>query len=170
MLHFPTTDRDFEEALRFLSDKMPDAKDLPKPTLLHSVRVGVYLYNHGYESTICVAGLLHDLVEDSEVTVKDIAKEFGRDVADIVKANTKNEELPEDIRYDELMKACIQSGENASIVKAADIIDNLTTYRKMQSELGMQNMLRFGSTLLKLRPQEYNDRIFVELEDLLTNN
>ena len=41
MIGFPQTDRDFEQALRFLSDNMPDANDLPKPTLLHSTRVGI---------------------------------------------------------------------------------------------------------------------------------
>ena len=169
MLHFPQSDRDFEQALRYLSEKMPDANNLPKPTLLHSVRVGLYLYNHGYDSSLCIAGLLHDLVEDSDVSLDDIEQNFGKEVSFIVDANTKNETLPEEKRYDELLKRCIESGEEASIVKAADIIDNIITYRKIKSDEGITNMLRFGKRLLELKPASYTDKIFQELEVLLTD-
>lgn len=99
MLHFPQSDQDFEQALRFLSEKMPDADKLPKPTLLHSVRVGISLYNGGYNSSICIAGLLHDLVEDSEVSLDDIEQRFGKKVSVLVGANTKNEKFPEEKMY-----------------------------------------------------------------------
>jgi len=167
MINFPSTDRDVEEALRFLSKNMPDAERLEKPTLLHSVRVGVYLYNHGYERSIVLAGLLHDLIEDSTVTAKEIANDFGNDVADLVKANTKNENLPKENRYEELLQRCVQDGEQASIVKAADIIDNLITYRKINSEEGINNMLQFGTILLKLKPKDYTDKIFEELDSVM---
>jgi (p)ppGpp synthase/HD superfamily hydrolase len=167
MLHFPQLDRDFEQALRFLSEKMPDANNLPKPTLLHSTRVGIYLHNHGYNSSICIAGLLHDLVEDSDVSLDDIEQSFGKEVAVLVDANTKDEELPEGKTYEELLKKCIESGEDASIVKAADIIDNLITYRKIHSDEGIANMLRFGKILLELKPVSYTDKIFQELAEVL---
>ena len=167
MIDFPLTDRDFEEASRFLSEKMPDANDLPKPTLLHSIRVGIYLYNHEYSSSVCIAGLLHDLVEDSDVTIEDIENKFGYDVAQLVKANTKNEELPKEKIYEELLKRCIESGEEASIIKAADIIDNLNTYRRIKSAEGIQNMLNFKTILLKIKPKGFNDRIFQELQEML---
>ncbi len=169
MLQFPSSDRDFEQALRYLSEHMPDANKLPKPTLLHSVRVGVYLYNHGYNSSICIAGLLHDLVEDAEVNLDDTEQRFGKEVAFLVDANTKNEDLPEEKRYEALLKRCIDSGEEASIVKAADIIDNLITYRKIKSDEGIANMLRFGKTLLGLKPSSYTDKIFQELDEIINN-
>lgn len=167
MVGFPQTDRDFEQALRFLSEKMPDANDLPKPTLFHSVGVGMYLHNHGYNSSICIAGLLHDLVEDSDVTIESIQNMFGKDVAQLVKANTKNEELSEEKKYEELLKRCVESGEEASIIKAADIIDNLNTYRRIKSDEGIQNMLNFGTILLEIKPKEFNDKIFQQLQEML---
>jgi (p)ppGpp synthase/HD superfamily hydrolase len=167
MVDFPLTDRDFEEAVRFLSEKMPDVNDLPKPTLLHSIRVGIYLYNHKYSSSVCIAGLLHDLIEDSDVTIENIENKFGSNIALLVKANTKNEDLPEEKRYEELLKRCIESGENASIIKAADIIDNLNAYRKIKSDEGIKNMLNFGTILLEIKPKRFNDRIFQELQEML---
>ncbi len=167
MLHFPSTDRDFETAIRFLASKMPDASSLEKPTLLHSVRVGIYLYNHGYDTHICIAGLLHDLIEDADVTAQEIASDFGNETAELVKVNTKNESLPKENRYEELLQRCVQHSEQASIVKAADIIDNLITYRRIKSEEGIGNMLHFGTVLLQLKPKNYTDKIFEELESLL---
>ena len=167
MIGFPLTDRDFEQALRFLSDHMPDANDLPKPTLLHSTNVGIYLHNQAYDSSICIAGLLHDLIEDSDVTIEDIESNFGKEVASIVKANTKNGELSEEKRHEEVLKRCIETSEAASIVKAADIIDNLITYRKFKIDEGVQNMLHFAAILLELKPKEYTDKIFYRLQEIL---
>lgn len=167
MSDFPSTDNDFEKALRYLSQEMPDTKVLLKPTLLHSTRVGIYLYNQGYKSSICIAGLLHDLVEDSTVTIEDIETNFGKEVAKIVSTNTKKEELNENIKYNELLKRCIESGEDAAIVKSADIIDNLITYRKIKSDKGIRNMLNFANILLGLKPKEYSDKIFQNLQEML---
>lgn len=66
-----------------------------------------------------------------------------------------------------LKKKCIQSSEEASIVKAADIIDNLITYRKINSEEGVANMLKFGKILLELKPSTYTDKIFQKLAEIL---
>ena len=110
---------------------------------------------------------MHDLIEDSEITIKDIESKFGNDVALIVKANTKNEDLHEEERYEELLKRCIETSEAASIVKAADIIDNLITYRRIKSDEGIQNMLNFGAILLGLKPVNYTDKIFNKLKELI---
>lgn len=56
----------------------------PKPVIFHSVQVGVHLYNHDYESDIVIAGILHDVVEDSETTVAEIEERFGSRVAQLV--------------------------------------------------------------------------------------
>lgn len=162
MIDFPLTDRDFEQALRFLAEKMPDANDLPKPTLLHSIRVGVFLYNQSYPISICIAGLLHDLVEDSGVTIEEIEVMFGKDVSELVSANTKKD----NVSYEEFLKDCVLSGESAAIVKAADIMDNLSTYRRNNIDVGVQNMLRFGKILLEIKPETYKDKLFEELEKL----
>ncbi len=158
-------DNDFETAVRFLSKHMPKAEDLEKPTLLHSLRVGVYLFQKGYSKEICIAGLLHDLIEDSKISKEDISNEFGEEIANLVKANTKNENIKN--KYEDLITRCIELGENALIIKAADIIDNFNYYSKISNAGGLSYVHEIGELLFKLKPTNYNDKIFEELKVVL---
>ncbi len=69
--------------------------------------------------------LLHDTIEDTEITYSDIKNEFGVAVADGVLALTKNSELPKPKRMlDSLARIKLQPVE-ISMVKLADRITNL---------------------------------------------
>lgn len=158
-------DNDFENAIRFLSSNMPKAEDLEKPTLFHSLRVGVYLYQQGYGKDVCIAGLLHDLIEDSETTKEIISKEFGESIANLVDANTKKENIEN--KYEDLITRCIDAGEDALILKAADIIDNYYYYTKVSNDEGLSYVHMIGKLLLKQIPTDFSDKIFKELKLLL---
>jgi (p)ppGpp synthase/HD superfamily hydrolase len=54
------------------------------PYLTHVVAVALILDRAGFEEDVVIAGLLHDLVEDTPTTLQDIETQFGRDVADLV--------------------------------------------------------------------------------------
>jgi (p)ppGpp synthase/HD superfamily hydrolase len=54
------------------------------PFILHPLEVGVLLRNRGYDDEVVAAGLLHDLVEDTDATLGDIRERFGDRVADLV--------------------------------------------------------------------------------------
>jgi (p)ppGpp synthase/HD superfamily hydrolase len=41
------------------------------------MRVGSYLFLHGYSEEICVAGLLHDVLEDTPISEENIGMIFG---------------------------------------------------------------------------------------------
>ena len=61
--------------------------------IIHPVCVACRLAElHVGPATIC-AGLLHDVVEDTNYTYEDVYKEFGKDVADIVDGVTKVNQL-----------------------------------------------------------------------------
>ena len=55
----------------------------------HSIAVATILVDQFLDSTSIAAALLHDVVEDSDLGVEDIAGEFGREVADLVDGLTK---------------------------------------------------------------------------------
>lgn len=57
-----------------------------KPVILHSIKTAFYLMEKGYDKNIIIGALLHDLIEDSNVNVFDIKKEFGLEIAEIVDA------------------------------------------------------------------------------------
>lgn len=69
------------------------------------------------------AGLLHDVVEDTDKTVEDVDKEFGTKVAQIVFLLTKNK----DLTYQENIEHIINSGNKSAMkVKLADNKANLS--------------------------------------------
>ena len=60
-----------------------------EPYIIHPLNVAYILADIGLDdSTICAA-LLHDVVEDTEVTDKDLREEFGDEIADMVAGVTK---------------------------------------------------------------------------------
>lgn len=69
--------------------------------------------------------LLHDTIEDTEVTYEDLVAEFGTRVADGVLALTKNETLPKDAQMADSLKRIIKQGKEVRMVKMADRINNL---------------------------------------------
>ena len=60
-----------------------------EPYLSHPLAVADTLADMGFDEPTVAAGLLHDTVEDTSVTIDDIAENFGDEVADIVDGVTK---------------------------------------------------------------------------------
>jgi len=51
----------FEKGVRLLVEHFPVSDETGrKPVLFHDIRVGVYLYEHGYSEDVVLAGLLHE--------------------------------------------------------------------------------------------------------------
>src|SRR5947209_15060074 len=60
-----------------------------EPYLVHPLEVAIILAEMKLDSTAIAAGLLHDAIEDTEVTSKQIVEKFGPSVAHIVDGVTK---------------------------------------------------------------------------------
>ncbi|WP_462408629.1 HD domain-containing protein [Neobacillus sp. Marseille-QA0830] len=54
------------------------------PYISHPAAVGMLLLKAGYSDHLVAAGILHDTVEDTPVTLEDISQEFGPEIAAIV--------------------------------------------------------------------------------------
>lgn len=54
------------------------------PYITHPVAVGMILMKAGWNDEIVAAGILHDTVEDTKLTLEDINREFGPEIAEIV--------------------------------------------------------------------------------------
>ena len=75
-----------------------------------------------YSPTLLCSALLHDVIEDSEVTREDIELMFGEEIAEIVWLLTKLEE----VRLSEYLARIEAAGHTgAPIVKLCDRLDNL---------------------------------------------
>jgi (p)ppGpp synthase/HD superfamily hydrolase len=122
-------DEEIERALRYLVDSFESSGDNPKPVILHSTRVGMDLYDRGYERDVVVAGFLHDLLEDTDVTADEIRSRFGDDVADVVAAASFDEDIDDYLeRHRDIYRRCFELGRDAVLVKAADLLDNSDYY------------------------------------------
>jgi len=99
-------------------------RDEGTPYILHPIRVATILVAelHKYSPTLVCGALLHDVIEDSEITREQIKKIFGEKVARIVWLLTKfeNVSLP---AYLAAIEAAPETG--APTVKLCDRLDNL---------------------------------------------
>ena len=60
-----------------------------EPYITHCLEVAFILAEQHLDSTTIAAGLIHDVVEDTPVTIEDIRKEFGDEIALLVDGVTK---------------------------------------------------------------------------------
>ncbi len=154
----------FEEAVRLMSKWMPTAEETPrKPVLFHGVRVGTYLYDNGYSEDIVIAGLLHDILEDTDITEKELEESFGSNVLKLVQASTKNKFLPKDEQIDELIKRCAANGKDALIVKSADILDSFKWYTSQNNTNELSYCSNNTELIFNYKDNKFSDTIFTEL-------
>src|SRR5215468_10085952 len=68
-----------------------------EPYMIHCVAVAQTLAELRMDAQTISAALLHDVVEDTPITLEDIEKEFGIEVARLVDGVTKMEKLPTNV-------------------------------------------------------------------------
>lgn len=156
---------EFEKAVRLLVQCMPQSEEgSRKPVLFHGIRAGVYLYEREYPQDIVIAGVLHDILEDSEITEQKLREEFGENITRLVRASTKNDAIPDKKEQTrELIQRCAKNGEAALIVKAADILDSFKWYTSQNNEEELRYCMRNANALFVYKPDEFRDKIFDEL-------
>jgi (p)ppGpp synthase/HD superfamily hydrolase len=81
----------------------------------------------GTDPNLVIAALLHDAVEDQEVPVELIAREFGKKVAEIVMEVTDDKALPKDERKRKQVEFAHKKSREAKLIKLADKTSNLRT-------------------------------------------
>jgi (p)ppGpp synthase/HD superfamily hydrolase len=110
------------------------------PYIVHLVHVATILQRHGYGEDLVLAGLLHDIVEDQNVPISRIEREFGPVVAEIVAALTEQKmedgvPRPWELRKRDLLAQLSKASDDAVAVKAADTLHNA---RSLASDLRTQ--------------------------------
>lgn len=108
-----------------------------EPYFVHPVRVAHSIAQLGLDSSSVAAGLLHDAVEDSEITVFELTEQFGREVATIVDGVTKLGQVPYLTRATQQaesfrkMLLAMSRDIRVLIVKLLDRLDNMRTLDAM---------------------------------------
>lgn len=129
---------EYEKALTFLVENLKKSGNNPKPVGIHSVLVATRLYRHGYEKSVVMAALLHDVVEDTAVTIEEVKEKFGDAVARLVDSMTRDtRHLPFKDKYESFtkhMEELLEEGENTLVIAASDFIENSYFYKRGDSK------------------------------------
>jgi (p)ppGpp synthase/HD superfamily hydrolase len=103
----------------------------------HPVAVAELLAANGFDEQAVAAALLHDVVEDSEASVEDVAERFGQPVADLVAALTEDETIkPFERRKEAHRRHAEQVGGDALAIYAADKLSNIRVLRRSLASEG----------------------------------
>jgi len=128
-------DRDLlNRAFRFASENHAEQeRQSGEPYITHAVEVARILDELKLDSVTISSGLLHDTVEDTEVTVEDLVKQFGQEIALLVDAVTKIGELrfdsPEAVHAENYRKMLLSMAKDIRVIliKLADRLHNMRT-------------------------------------------
>jgi GTP diphosphokinase / guanosine-3',5'-bis(diphosphate) 3'-diphosphatase len=95
------------------------------PYITHPVAVAEMVAADGGDENEVIAALLHDVVEDTDVTLAEVHAHFGDDVASLVDALTKRK--PEGEEHFDYIDRVIAAGPRARRIKQADTLHNGST-------------------------------------------
>ena len=114
----------------------PQRRKSGEPYILHPIAVAMIVANEiGLAANPICAALLHDVVEDTDYTVKDIRERFGDDVATLVNVVTKrkSEKYETSLQVDNYkqMLQSIHYDIRALLLKLADRLHNMRTLKSM---------------------------------------
>ena len=123
-----------EKAYNFASDgHMNQKRASGEPYITHPLQVALYLSDLSMDLETIIAAILHDLIEDTDITYKNIKKEFGSDVANIVDGVTKLDKIQynsnEEAKAEAIRKMVIAMSKDIRvlILKLADRLHNIQT-------------------------------------------
>ena len=98
-----------------------------EPYVYHCLRVGSLVGDYADDEDLVIAGVLHDIVEDTPVTLDDVRRWFGDAVANLVDELTNNlVDLRAVGKRDYMFEKFSNLSDGALIIKSLDRLDNLT--------------------------------------------
>ncbi len=127
------------EAIYFATTKHQNQKrrDNTTPYISHPLAVALLLSEITHDQDLIVAGLLHDVIEDSGVTAQELQDKFGPVVTKIVVSCTEDDSaLDWQTRKRVALEKIKDMNTDTALVKTADILHNLFDSVQKANELG----------------------------------
>ena len=105
------------------------------PFVTHPVEVACLLHESGYSDEVVAAGVLHEVLEDTDVEKEELASRFGERVAGLVAAVSDDPSIENGAeRKAALRRQVAASGEEAGVIFAADKVSKARELRQRLSD------------------------------------
>ncbi len=141
-LYNPHVDKELiKRALRFAAIAHAGQRRASgKPFIYHGIQTADILADLHLDSVMIACGIMHDVVEDTSMTIADVRREFGDEIAVIIEGLTKISELklksPEEQQAENFRKMILYSAKDVRtiLVKFADRLHNMRTLEFLSEE------------------------------------
>ena len=134
------------KAYNLANEKHKDQKrSSGEPYIIHPLNVAYILADIGLDESTISAALLHDVVEDTDVTDEQLRKEFGDEIADMVAGVTKLSNIQfasvEEQQAEDYRKMFLAMGKDIRVIliKLADRLHNMRTLKYLRRDRQIAN-------------------------------
>ena len=169
----PLSSRKIKKAITFADNAHEGQyRKSGEPYLVHPINVGLILASLKMDADTIVAGLLHDVVEDCEIPLARVKKEFGKNVGNLVNGVTKllqlDDKLKDQSQAEYFQKMAIATAEDVRviIIKLADRLHNLNTIEHLPREKQIKKSKETLELYAPLAHQIGMHKMAVDLEDV----
>lgn len=163
-----------EKAYRIASEAHADQRrHSGEPYIIHPLEVGLILIDIGMDMESIVAGIMHDVVEDTSITLYDVRREFGDYIADLVDGVTKLTQIKYtsgkvEIQAENLRKMFLAMANDIRviIIKLADRLHNMRTLQYMSRAKQLEKARETMEIYAPIASRLGISKIKTELDDL----
>lgn len=173
--YHPSTDISLiEKAYHLANDAHQDQKRKSgEPYIIHPLSVAIILADLELDKETIVAGLLHDVVEDTVLTSQEVRREFGSEVELLVDGVTKLGQLSYsadkvEVQAENLRKMFLAMAKDIRVIliKLADRLHNMRTLKYMKPEKQKEKARETMDIYAPIAQRLGISKIKVELDDL----